>query len=191
MANVYVNSDELKQISQSIKTKSNNIIEAYQNEVSTAISSITETFQISSIDIEQIFNSLNKIFANLNTRINSLADFLINMVANEYDEVYSTMENEFNTKFADEMVKILGTTLTTGNIAEKLIKNNYNKNESDTKIVDKTVKAFGATLTTGVITEELVKNNSKKKELVNNNFEENQIELLDLETEDEILDIPI
>ena len=128
MTNMYVDSEELKQISQSIKTKANNILEIYQNETNKAILSANETIQMDSIDIEQIINALNKIFTNLSTKINSLADFLTTTVANQYDEIYTSIRNEFDTNFANEMVKILGTTLSTGTITEKLINNNLKEN---------------------------------------------------------------
>ena len=128
MTNMYVDSEELKQISQSIKTKANNILEIYQNETNKAILSANETIQMDSIDIEQIINALNKIFTNLSTKINSLADFLTTTVANQYDEIYASIRNEFDTNFANEMVKILGTTLSTGTITEKLINNNLKEN---------------------------------------------------------------
>ena len=116
MADVYVNSEELREIAQSMKLKANNIMEAYQNEVSTAILMGSESIQISGLDTTQVLNSFNKIFTNLSTRINTLADFLINMVASEYDRVSIAIKNEFDNEFANELAKLLGLTIGTGGI---------------------------------------------------------------------------
>ena len=116
MADVYVNSEELREIAQNMKLKANNIMEAYQNEASAAILMGSESIQISGLDTTQVLNSFNKIFTNLSTRINTLADFLINMVASEYDRVSIAIKNEFDNEFANELAKLLGLTIGTGTI---------------------------------------------------------------------------
>ena len=118
MANVYVNIDELKQIAQDMKTKSNNIIDNYQNQVESAITLGQEAIQISGLDTTQIKSSFNKIFTNLNTRINELADFLINNVANEYDDISLAITNSFNDSFATELAGLLGITVGTGSVSK-------------------------------------------------------------------------
>lgn len=116
MADVYVNSEELREIAQSMKLKASNIMEAYQNDATSAILTGSESIQISGLDTTQVLNSFNKIFTNLSTRINTLADFLINMVANEYDRVSIAIKNEFDNEFANELAKLLGLTIGTGGI---------------------------------------------------------------------------
>ena len=116
MADVYVNSEELREIAQSMKLKASNIMESYQNDATSAILTGSESIQISGLDTTQVLNSFNKIFTNLSTRINTLADFLINMVANEYDRVSIAIKNEFDNEFANELAKLLGLTIGTGTI---------------------------------------------------------------------------
>ena len=116
MADVYVNSEELREIAQNMKLKASNIMEAYQNDATSAILTGSESIQISGLDTTQVLNSFNKIFTNLSTRINTLADFLINMVANEYDRVSIAIKNEFDNEFANEIAKLLGLTIGTGGI---------------------------------------------------------------------------
>ena len=65
MADVYVNSEELREIAQNMKLKANNIMEAYQNEASAAILMGSESIQISGLDTTALLNSLSKIFNNL------------------------------------------------------------------------------------------------------------------------------
>ena len=108
MADVYVNSDELREIAQNMKLKANNIMEAYQNEASAAILMGSESIQISGLDTTALLNSLSKIFNNLNGRIVNLSDFLTNVVANEYDSVSIAIKNEFDNNFANEISKLLG-----------------------------------------------------------------------------------
>ena len=120
MADLYVNSDELKEVASSMKLKANNIMEAYQNEASAAILMGKESIQVSGLDTTELLNSLSKIFNNLNGRIISLSDFLNNVVANEYDNVSASIKNEFDNNFANEIAKILGISLVgggTGNIS--------------------------------------------------------------------------
>ena len=116
MADVYVNSEELREIAQSMKLKASNIMESYQNDATSAILTGSESIQISGLDTTQVLNSFNKIFTNLSTRINTLADFLINMVASEYDRVSIAIKNEFDNEFANELAKLLGLTIGTGGI---------------------------------------------------------------------------
>lgn len=108
MADIYVNSDELKLIATGMKTKAANIMEAYQNEASSAILMGGECLQISGLDTTTLLNSFNKIFTNINTRISTLADFLSTTVANEYDSTTASITNEFNNNFANEIAGILG-----------------------------------------------------------------------------------
>ena len=114
MADVYVNSEELKLIATSMKTKAASIMESYQNDASSAILMGSECLQISGLDTTTLLNAFNKIFTNLNTRINALADFLSTTVANEYDEVSSAIKNEFDNNFANEIAGILGISVGTG-----------------------------------------------------------------------------
>ena len=104
----YIDSEELKTIASDMKTKINNIMENYQNQASSAITLGQEAIQISGLDITQINDSFNKIFTNLSTRINSLADFLVNNVANEYDETSVSIINTFNNDFASSLSNLLG-----------------------------------------------------------------------------------
>lgn len=108
MADVYVNSEELKLIASGMKTKATSIMESYQNEASSAILMGSECLQISGLDTTTLLNSFNKIFTNLGTRINTLADFLSTTVANEYDNTTAAIANEFNNNFANEIASILG-----------------------------------------------------------------------------------
>ena len=64
MADVYVNSEELREIAQSMKLKASNIMEAYQNDATSAILTGSESIQISGLDTTQVLNSFNKIFTN-------------------------------------------------------------------------------------------------------------------------------
>lgn len=114
MADVYVNSEELKLIATGMKTKATSIMESYQNEASSAILMGSECLQISGLDTTTLLNSFNKIFTNLGTRINTLADFLSTTVANEYDNTTAAIANEFNNNFANEIASILGISVGTG-----------------------------------------------------------------------------
>ena len=108
MADIYVNSEELKLIATGMKTKATSIMESYQNDASSAILMGSECLQISGLDTTTLLNSFNKIFTNLGTKINTLADFLSTTVANEYDSTTSAITNEFNNNFANEIAGILG-----------------------------------------------------------------------------------
>lgn len=108
MADIYVNSEELKLIASGMKVKAANIIESYQNDASSAILMGGECLQISGLDTTTLLNSFNKIFMNINTRISTLADFLSTTVANEYDSTTASITNEFNNNFANELAGILG-----------------------------------------------------------------------------------
>lgn len=108
MADVYINSEELKLVSSEMKSKSNNILDTYKNDVMSAIMMGNESIQISGLDASNVLSSFDKIFTSLNTRINNLSDFLNNTVANEYDSVSSAIANEFNNSFATELAKLLG-----------------------------------------------------------------------------------
>ena len=108
MADIYVNSEELKSIASGMKVKAANIIESYQNDASSAILMGGECLQISGLDTTTLLNSFNKIFMNINTRISTLADFLSTTVANEYDSTTASITNEFNNNFANELAGILG-----------------------------------------------------------------------------------
>ena len=108
MADIYVNSEELKLIASGMKIKAANIIESYQNDASSAILMGGECLQISGLDTTTLLNSFNKIFMNINTRISTLADFLSTTVANEYDSTTASIANEFNNNFANEIAGILG-----------------------------------------------------------------------------------
>lgn len=114
MADVYVNSEELKLIASGMKAKATSIMESYQNEASSAILMGSECLQISGLDTTTLLNSFNKIFTNLGTRINTLADFLSTTVANEYDNTTAAIANEFNNNFANEIASILGISVGTG-----------------------------------------------------------------------------
>ena len=119
MADVYVNSEELREIAQSMKLKANNIMEAYQNEASAAILMGSESIQVSGLDTTALLNSLSKIFNNLNGRIVNLSDFLTNVVANEYDSVSIAIKNEFDNNFANEIAGLLGISVLRGNNISK------------------------------------------------------------------------
>ena len=114
MADIYVNSEELKLIASGMKNKATIIMDAYQNDIVTALTMSSEALQISGLDTTTVLNSFNKIFTNINTRINTLADFLLTTVTNEYDEVSSAITNEFDNNFANEIAGILGITVGAG-----------------------------------------------------------------------------
>ena len=139
MENVYVNIDELRQIAQDMKTKSNNIMDNYQNQVDSAITLGQEAIQISGLDTSKIKNSFSKIFTNLNTRINDLADFLINNVANEYDDISLAITNAFNDSFANELAGLLGITVGTGSVSKS------NKSTSSTSSSSSSMSSETAT----------------------------------------------
>lgn len=108
MADIYVNSEELKLIASGMKNKATIIMDAYQNDIVTALTMGSEALQISGLDTTTVLNSFNKIFTNINTRINTLADFLLTTVTNEYDEVSAAITNEFDNNFANEIAGLLG-----------------------------------------------------------------------------------
>lgn len=114
MADIYVNSEELKLIASGMKNKATIIMDAYQNDIVTALTMGSEALQISGLDTTTVLNSFNKIFTNINTRINTLADFLLTTVTNEYDEVSAAITNEFDNNFANEIAGILGISLGAG-----------------------------------------------------------------------------
>lgn len=111
MADVYVNSEELKIVASSMKTKSNSILEIYQSDIMNAINMGNECLQISGLDSSILLSSFNKIFTNINDRISNLSDFLNNVVANEYDIVSASIIKEFDSNFASELAKLLGSSI--------------------------------------------------------------------------------
>lgn len=111
MADVYVNSEELKIVASSMKTKSNSILEIYQSDIMNAINMGNECLQVSGLDSSILLSSFNKIFTNINDRIGNLSDFLNNVVANEYDIVSSSIISEFDSNFAGELAKLLGSSI--------------------------------------------------------------------------------
>ena len=104
MSNIYINSEALTQVAHDMKIKINNIMEIYNK-----ISSLCEepTNQIEELNNTQTLSILNKIFINLNTRINKLTDFLINTVANEYDDALVSIKKEFTGEIADEIATLM------------------------------------------------------------------------------------
>lgn len=113
MADIYINSEELKLVASEMKNKSNSILDTYKSDVMNAIMMGSESIQISGLDASNVLSSFDRIFTSLNTRINNLSDFLNNAVANEYDLVSSSIANEFNNSFATELAKLLGITIPT------------------------------------------------------------------------------
>lgn len=111
MTDVYVNSEELKIVASSMKTKSNSILEIYQSDIMNAINMGNECLQVSGLDSSILLSSFNKIFTNINDRISNLSDFLNNVVANEYDIVSSSIISEFDSNFAGELAKLLGSSI--------------------------------------------------------------------------------
>lgn len=110
---VYVDSEQLTSVAASIKVKANNILNIFQGDCSSAIILGKECLQVSGLDTTAIINSLNKIFTNLSTRINTLSDFLTQKVAGEYDLTSQSIINAFNGNFATELAALLGLTVGT------------------------------------------------------------------------------
>ena len=130
MADIYINSDELKLIASGMKQKSTSIIEAYQNEAAVAIQIGDDSLKVSGLDTSIVLNSFNKIFTTLNARISLLADFLTNTVANEYDDVSSAIKNEFDKNFASELAGLLGIRLSSSkSISGSYVRRNTTKSD--------------------------------------------------------------
>lgn len=131
MTDVYVNSEELKIVASSIKTKSNSILEIYQSDIMNAINMGNECLQVSGLDSSILLSSFNKIFTNINDRISNLSDFLNNVVANEYDIVSSSIISEFDSNFAGELAKLLGSSIL---ITPSVINNSFKSETIDRPI---------------------------------------------------------
>lgn len=104
MSNIYINSDELKETARNIKIKMKNIMETYQKILSLCNDPQN---QIDELNSNQTLNTLTTTFTNLNTRINKITDFLINTVANEYDDAIVSIKKEFNGEIANEIASLI------------------------------------------------------------------------------------
>lgn len=104
----YINGDELTALANGLKAKSENILNSYKGDCSQAIQMSSECLQLSGLNTADFFQALEKIYTQVNERINSFADFLTNVVVAEYSAVAEAISNNFNGNFASEISSLLG-----------------------------------------------------------------------------------
>ena len=115
MSNVtYVKGDELTALAKSLKSKGENILNTYKVDCSQAIQLSSECLQISGLSSANFLEALEKIYTQVNNRLVSFADFLTNVVVQEYTAVSEAIVNNFNSNFANEMSGLLGITVAVG-----------------------------------------------------------------------------
>ena len=105
--NVYVDSEQLKSIANSLKTKSNSIMNRYQTDCSSALKMGAECIKLSGLDTVELENSLSSVYKQLVERLNNLSDFLIK-TSSQYETVNQTITNNFNSNLKNELSALLG-----------------------------------------------------------------------------------
>lgn len=104
----YINGDELTALANSLKSKGENLLNAYKGDCAQAIEMSTDCLQLSGLNTTEFFQALEKIYTQVNERIISLSDFLTNVVVAEYNAVSEAITNSFNVEFANEISSLLG-----------------------------------------------------------------------------------
>ena len=88
MSNVtYVKGEELTALANGLKSKGENILNTYKGDCSQAIQLSSECLQVSGLSSANFLEALEKIYSQVNDRLASFADFLTNVVVQEYAAV--------------------------------------------------------------------------------------------------------
>ena len=108
MASVSINSEQITSVANSLKSKGEQILNQYKGDCASALQMSSQCLQLSGLDMEQIFRSMENVYSKVNDRISNLSDFLINNIAAEYDALSQTITNSFNNDFANEFGALIG-----------------------------------------------------------------------------------
>ena len=115
MSNVtYVKGEELTALANGLKSKGENILNTYKGDCSQAIQLSSECLQVSGLSSANFLEALEKIYSQVNDRLASFADFLTNVVVQEYAAVSEAIVKNFNTDFANEISGLLGIPIAVG-----------------------------------------------------------------------------
>ncbi|MBQ6840987.1 MAG: hypothetical protein IJO63_02575 [Bacilli bacterium] len=106
--NVYIDSEQIKNIGNSLLEKSLKIYMAYRGECTPAITAGADCIQLTGVDINEMNAKLDEIYKNLQNNIQALARFLINNVAATYDIVMDSIRNNFNNELGQALANIMG-----------------------------------------------------------------------------------
>lgn len=133
MADVKIDVEQVNSIASSLKTKGNKILLLYKENCESALQMSAECLQLSGLDPDTLFKSLEQIYSKVNDRLIDLADFLTNTIVSEYNSLNTAVVKSFNEEFANEVSHILGLTNSSGVGSSKSLKqidSNSNNSES-------------------------------------------------------------
>lgn len=104
---IFINSEQLVAIANSIKSKKEQIMSIYNSEVVTALKSSENCLSVAGLDYASIINAFNNIYTEMDKRITNLADALSTKIAPNYDAMAVSIRNAFNSDFASEMQSLV------------------------------------------------------------------------------------
>ena len=112
---IYLETTDLENIASGLKTKGNSIKEEYTTNCYSALKMGNSCLEVSGLDTDKFFESLNTIYTNISDRCNSLANFITNNVIPNYDQVSKVITDNFDNELGKELAAIMGLTATTNN----------------------------------------------------------------------------
>ena len=107
MASNYVSLTQLKEISTSLDSEKQEIMNTYKNQILPVLNSSEKCFHVAGLNTNEIISSFDTIFKNVDGRISALTDALNNNVIKQYSEISAAISQMFNNNFASELKSLL------------------------------------------------------------------------------------
>ena len=120
MADIKIDTGSVKSISRSLSLHGQEILNQYRQDCSYALNLGKECLMVSGLNVDEFFNALERIYVNLNEKIQALANFLGQNVSMGYDEVSQILANNFNNKLGTELSTLLGMSVVSGGVTPRI-----------------------------------------------------------------------
>lgn len=104
-----VDTNQLSTIPASLRTKKDEILNVYNNQVKSILETSKDAIIVSGVNFEEFETYFAKAFTTLGNELDNLANALQNQILPRYDNLSVSIKNAFNNEFASQMQSILDT----------------------------------------------------------------------------------
>ena len=107
MATESVSIDSLKEAAAKLEKQRKNIINTYKKKVVPVLDSSKECLKVSGVDIEETKTKFNKVYDDLDKKLEKLFSVLNDKVIPNYSELVDILRDLFNKEFATEFQNLI------------------------------------------------------------------------------------
>ncbi len=104
---LYVSTEDLKAVANSLNTKKNEITNIYNTKVKPVMEQSKEAITVSGLNFDEFNRQFSNAFTSLANEIGSLSNALTTKIIPNYNDLSQSIRNAFNNDFANQMNTIL------------------------------------------------------------------------------------